>query len=139
MSNESPPFVAPPVRAVNLKLPPFWANDPTIWFALTCHLEEERGCRWTHSNMQGARVGIIGNLGRLHTNVLSLAVFTVRPFHSQEMPQVSLTTNDQVAYLSSVDRNTGTRFFLLTLELRSAFYPRRLWTNVNHLHLLSKL
>ena len=33
MSNESPPFVAPPITAVNLKLPAFWANDPTRWFA----------------------------------------------------------------------------------------------------------
>ena len=32
-----------------------------------------------HSKMQGACVGIIGNLGRMHTSVFSLAVFRAHP------------------------------------------------------------
>ena len=31
-SNQSPPFIAHPVTAFGFKLPPFWANGPTICF-----------------------------------------------------------------------------------------------------------
>ena len=66
-----------------------------------------------HSNMQGARVGIIGNLGRMHTSVFSLAV-SVKKCHNQQLA-TSQSGDQQPSRLFFIsNKNTGTRFLVDT-------------------------